>query len=139
VKRWIVVVGLILVATPAHAQQCLHGTDEQPEEKARKRSALGATRMVNNLQANQDGARTSTFLTHEHLLTSRFAHGPNGQDEFFRTLNFRPGEEILPGWELKLDVTKTGYWFMVRDKTDPCGFAYVSNQQGIIYTSEPIR
>jgi len=139
VKRWMVVVGFMLVATPAYAQQCLHGTDEQAEQKERKRAALGATRTVNNLQANQDGARTSTFLTHENLLTSRFAHGPNGQSEFFRKLNFRLGEEILPGWELKLDVTQTGYWFMVRDKTDPCGFAYVSNQVGVIYTSEPIR
>ena len=124
---------------PVDAQQCLHGSDESAEEKLRKRAALGATRAVNNLQANQDGARTSTFLTHETLLTSRFARGADGQSEFFRKLDFKPGGEILPGWELKLDVTQTGYWFMIKDKRDPCGFAYVSNQQGVIYTSEPIR
>jgi hypothetical protein len=36
-------------------------------------------------------------------------------------------------------VTADGYWFMVKDQTDACGFAYISNQNGLIYTAEPIR
>jgi len=28
---------------------------------------------------------------------------------------------------------------MVKDKMDPCGFAYISNTMGVIYTAEPIR
>jgi hypothetical protein len=28
---------------------------------------------------------------------------------------------------------------MVKDKTDPCGFAFISNATGVIYTAEPIR
>jgi hypothetical protein len=47
--------------------------------------------------------------------------------------------EVIPGWQLTLDKTERGYWFMIKDKTDPCGFAYVSNQQGTIFTAEPIR
>jgi hypothetical protein len=50
-----------------------------------------------------------------------------------------PGTDILPGWTLMLDVGFNSYWFMIKDKTDPCGFAYVSNQTGLIYTAEPIR
>jgi hypothetical protein len=28
---------------------------------------------------------------------------------------------------------------MVKDKTDPCGFASISNQDGLTFNSEPIR
>ena len=41
--------------------------------------------------------------------------------------------------ELTLDVNSTGYWFMIRDKPDPCGFAFISNQAGVIFSAEPIR
>jgi hypothetical protein len=50
-----------------------------------------------------------------------------------------PGTDILPNWELKLDVNPAGYWFMIRDKADPCGFAFISNQAGVIFSAEPIR
>jgi hypothetical protein len=46
---------------------------------------------------------------------------------------------MLPNWQLTLDVTAQGYWFMLKDKTDPCGFAFVSNQAGLIFKAEPIR
>ena len=39
-------------------QQCLHGPNETPQQQARRREALTATRTVNNLQANQPGAAT---------------------------------------------------------------------------------
>jgi hypothetical protein len=43
------------------------------------------------------------------------------------------------GWRLTLDVSDHGYWFMIKDTTDPCGFAYVSNELGVIFRAEPIR
>jgi hypothetical protein len=46
---------------------------------------------------------------------------------------------VIPGWQLTLDRTEGGYWFMIKGKTDPCGLAFVSNQQGVIFTAEPIR
>lgn len=125
---------------PAYAQQqCLHGPNETPDQKVRRTEALRATRTVNNLQANQPGASTNTYLRQVELPTSAFAKGPDGQNEFFKKLNFMPGEELMPGWELKLEVTQDGYWFMIKDKTDPCGFAFISNKVGVIYTAEPIR
>ncbi len=45
----------------------------------------------------------------------------------------------MPGRQLVLDVTADGYWFMVKDKTDPCGFAFISNQNGLIFEAQPIR
>ena len=61
---------------------------------------------------------------------------PNGTAS---RISLDPGTDILPNWELKLDVTPTGYWFMIRDKIDSCGFAFISNQAGVIFTAEPIR
>jgi hypothetical protein len=101
--------------------------------------ALQVTRTVNNLQANQPGARTRTYLRHVELPSSPFAMGRDGQSDWFKRLNFTPGQEVMPGWVLTLDVTQDGYWFAVHDKTDVCGFRYISNQDGLIFTAAPIR
>lgn len=132
-----IAVVLTLVAGPAFAQQCLHGPDASPEQKARLTQAIGAMRNVNNMEANQPGARGNRYLRHEELATSPFALKQT--NDAFKSLNLTPGEEILPGWQLTLDVTENGYWFMIKDKTDPCGFTLISNQSGVIYTAEPLR
>ena len=132
-----IAVVLTLVAGPAFAQQCLHGPDASPEQKARLTQAIGAMRNVNNMEANQPGARGNRYLRHEELATSPFALKQT--NDAFKSLNLTPGAEILPGWQLTLDVTENGYWFMIKDKTDPCGFTLISNQSGVIYTAEPLR
>ena len=132
-------------ATPPGAltqpQQCGVGANPTPDQLARRKDALRATRTVNNLEANQPGSARKEYLRQPELPTSPFAAQQSGPSaEFFKKLNFTPGEELLPGWELTLDVTaEGGYWFMIKDKTDPCGFAYVSNQNGVIFEAQPIR
>lgn len=42
----------------AYAQQCLHGQGETPDQAARRRDAVTATRMIHTIQANQPGAAT---------------------------------------------------------------------------------
>jgi len=55
-------------------------------------------------------------------------------------LHLQPAaSEIVPGWQLTLNKTENGYWFMIKDKTDPCGFTLISNQAGLIYNAEPMR
>jgi hypothetical protein len=63
----------------------------------------------------------------------------SNRPELVTPFNLAPGQEIAPGWELTLNVTDKGYWFMVKDKMDPCGFAFIRNVTGVIYTAEPIR
>ena len=121
----------------AQAQGCLHGADQTPEQKTRRSQAIFAARSVNNMQANQPGARASRFLRHEELAQSPFAQKQTSAQ--FKALNLTPGEEILPGWVLTLDVTENGYWFMIKDTTDPCGFTLISSTAGLIYTAEPLR
>ena len=136
--RFIWFLAVLFLPGAALAQTCLHGADSTDEQKARKREALGATRQINNLQANRRPEagqpkylnQTEMAIYYADLTKKTPARQP---------LIFDPASEVLPGWQLTLDKTEHGYWFMIKDKTDPCGFAYVSNQQGVIFTAEPIR
>jgi hypothetical protein len=92
---------------------------------------LGAARFVNTLQANQPGARERQYLRHDELGVAA-----QGVPPIYR---LNPGENIVAGWRLSLDLTPKGYWFSIVDTTDPCGFRYISNEQGLIFTAEPIR
>ena len=125
-------------ASPALAQQCVQGASPTPQQMARRTDGLKATRAVNNLEANQPGSATHKYLRQVELPTSPFATGSNAS-EFLKMLNFTPGEELMPGWKLTLDLTSDGYWFMIKDQTDPCGFAFVSNQDGLIFEAQPIQ
>lgn len=123
---------LAAFASQPAGQACLHGPDRSPDQQQRRSAAIGAARYVNSAQANQPARRERTYLTHEQLaaLPPR-SSGP--------ALDLTPGNEILPGWQLTLSTTSGGYWFMIKDTTDPCHFALISNQEGIIYTAQPIR
>ena len=123
------------VAPPA--QDCLHSSSPAPEQQARKRAALSATRQVNTLQANGAVKKGGTYLSQLEMAEAYKAYAkarPNAP-----ALVFERSGEIVPGWQLTFDRTDSGYWFMIRDRTDPCGFAYISNENGVIYTAEPIR
>jgi hypothetical protein len=124
----------------AYAQECLHGPNESADQAARRREALTATRNINNIQANQPGAAKRQYFRHEELSASPFAaRMRESTNETVKRMSLSPGTDILPDWTLTLDVTSQGYWLMIKDKVDPCGFAYVSNQVGVILHAEPIR
>ena len=138
-KRIAALALVAVLTTPALAvaQQCLHGADESAEQKARKREALRATRQINNLQANRPEARERKFLGQAEMAAWYATNAT--KSGYPNPLIFDPASEVIPGWQLTLDKTADGYWFMIKDKTDPCGFAFISNQNGVIYTAEPIR
>jgi hypothetical protein len=60
-------------------------------------------------------------------------------NETVKRISLNPGTDILPNLQLTVDLTARGYGFTIKDKTDPCGFAFVSNQAGVILQAEPIR
>jgi hypothetical protein len=119
-------------------QSCLHDASETPDQTARRQAALGATRTVNNIQANQPGSASRQYFSQDQLAQSPFVQ-KNQSNKPVSAMNLTPGQEILPGWKLTLDLTQQGYWFVIKDTTDPCGFAYVSNQDGLIYKAEHLR
>src|SRR5688500_7251262 len=91
---------LAVLAAPAFAQQqCLHDANETPEQAARRKAALGATRTVNNIQANQPGSASRQYFTQEQLAVSPFVQKTAGNQQV-SAMNFTPGQEILPGWKL---------------------------------------
>lgn len=131
---------LLVQASASSAQPCTPGAPATPEQSARRREGVRIARTINNLEANQPGARSRKFIAQADLATSPFAAQATGaQADFLRQLDFTPGKEIMPGWTLTLDVTAEGYWFMIRDKSDPCGFTLVSNQAGLIFEAQPLR
>jgi hypothetical protein len=133
----ITVAVLALTIGTAHAQECLHGPKESAEQAARRTDAVNAARTINNIQANHHG---SGYFRHEDLVSSPFAvQLRQSGNALSKRLSLTPGTDILPGWTLMLDVGFESYWFKITDKTDPCGFSYVSNQQGLIFRAEPLR
>lgn len=129
---------IVMSAGQAYAQQCLHGPEEAAEQAARRKEALGATRQINNIQVNQPGAARGLFFHHYELAATSYVT-KNRDSASIKRMSFDPNHEILPGWKLTLDVTADGYWFMVKDLKDPCGFAFVSNKAGLIYTAQHLR
>lgn len=122
----------------AYAQQCLHGEGETADQVARRRDALVAARMINTIQINCAAAHRA-FLRHVELAGSPFADTRGTTSETVKRISLSPYGDILPGWKLTLDVAENAYWFLIKDTTDPCGFAFISNHEGVIFTAEPIR
>jgi hypothetical protein len=100
------------------AQQpaCLHGPQETADQAARKRAALTFTRQVNTLQLRARAANAA-YATSDQLQLS----------------------SVPDGFEFRLAVTPAAYAFSVRDNTDPCRFAFFSDEQGLIFSGEVIR
>ena len=129
-----------LQISAVQAQQCVPGSTVTAEQIARRQDGVRVARTINNLEANQPGNASRKYLSQSDLASSPFATRQTGAAaEFFKKLNFTPGGELMPGWELTLDVTGTGYWFSIQDKTDPCGFALISNQRGLIFEAQPLQ
>ena len=129
-------IAALLMSCAAFAQTCLHpSSGETAEQEARRRAALAATRAINNIQFNRPEA-PKVFLQHEELASAPFAAKLASAKS---PIVLTPGQDIVPGWQLKLDVLPSGYWFSITDTTDPCHFSFISNNSGLIYTAEPLR
>ena len=70
-NRFITFLGVVLCgASPAFAQECLHGPSEQPAQQERRQQAIRAARLVNTVEANQLGCSEQRYLRHEELAAS---------------------------------------------------------------------
>jgi hypothetical protein len=109
---------------------CLHqsGGETQPQRE-RSVAALSAARAINTAQS-QFAVRNNRTYAHRAELAG-YLDGAR--------YDLAEGAEIVPGFSLTLDTSEKGYWFLIKDKTDPCGFSYISNQDGLIFVAQPIR
>ena len=123
----------ILAPAPAKVPQadsaCLHTAgQEAPAQRDRSVAALGAMRAINTAQSAYS-AKNKKYATRDELA---------GYLDTVR-YNLTEGNDIVPGFRLTFDRTEKGYWFEVVDRTDACGFRYISNQNGLIVVAQPIR
>lgn len=118
-------------APPVQANAaCLHTPgQESPQQRDRNVAALAATRAINTAQSQFAAKNGGKYGQREGLVPYLDA----------ARYNLIEGAEIAPGFTLTLDATGKGYWFLIKDKTDPCGFSYISNQDGLIFAAQPIR
>src|SRR5262245_29493528 len=115
----LVTAGIAIGSRLAAQQQlsCLHGPNESSAQRVRARQALLIARQINTLE-------NASF------------QGAGG----YRPLGQLAGLSAVPeGFELHAAIEPLNYAFAVKDMTDPCGFAYFSDDKGVIYTGESLR
>jgi len=101
----------------AQQPSCLHGPDESPAEQMRRRQALVMARQINSAQV---AARQQMNAYQPLPLLQRVGPPP-------------------VGFVAHLAVDQNGYAFSIKDSIDPCGFAWFSDQDGVIYNGEALR
>ena len=96
--------------------------------EANYKSKEGAYVSWNTLFGNGDFSENGTKWASESVPT--VAHAMYG-----------PGPEIVPGWKLRLHLSKDGnaYDLLLEDVTDPkCSFAIISDERGLIREGKAI-
>ena len=111
-------VASISLAVPAFAQQpCLHGSNEDAAQKARRVAALGFVRTINTAEANEGMWKAKKYLPLADL-----------------TIDHSKTE----GFEIQFTTDGKSYSLILKDTTDPCRFVYSTNQDGVIFRGYPI-
>ena len=95
---------------------CLHGHDETAEQAQRRQKALQAVHHVNTV---------------EHMGIEKAKR--------FVPLGHVPGVPAAEGFTLSLVTDSRTYMLSAKDTRDACGFAYFSDETGLIYEAQPIR
>jgi hypothetical protein len=126
-----------LLALPATAQKTPFGAEDR--ERERRSLAFNMVRAINAAEANSK-KKQGTYATWDTLYSSGdFTNtGTKWAPESMPTVAhamYGPGPEIVPGWKLRLTVSKDGnaYDILLEDVTDPkCHYAVSSDERAII-------
>jgi len=113
VKRTIILAVLLLAgAAPSYAQTCLHGSNEQPEQKVRRNAALQLATRINLAESNVIGPLPRKY----------------------RPLNELGNLPPIPaGFDLQFHTDGQTYTFSIKDRMDPCHYVVFSDQDGTLY------
>lgn len=106
----------------AQGQQCLHGSSERPEQRARREQALKVAHQINLA---------------EMKVVPKFK-SPNSPWFEFQPLQELPNvPQAPPGFAVKLFTDGRTYSFSMKDMQDPCQYAIFSDQDRWIYEATP--
>jgi hypothetical protein len=113
----VLLAGLLFSADPGPAA-CLHGEDELPRQRDRRQMALGSVREFNTEQNKRLAA--------------------NGR---YAALADMQGLGAYTDFRVSFVLDAGGKAFMLSsvDESDPCRFAYVTDQSGLIFEARALR
>lgn len=110
-----------VAASAAHARAlapaCLHGASEKAEQRSRRLAALEYAKNVNELEAA----------------------GKYQAERFYMIEDLPLLPPLPPGFKARMSNDGGSYAFSLKDTLDPCGFAYFSDEDGIVYSAMPVR
>ena len=101
----------------AQLARCLHGTNETPEQGARRDKAIKTAQAINTAEVVIVGPGRPKYRRPEEL-----SHIPP-----------LPG-----GFSLQFDTDGSTYSFSIKDNLDACHFAIFSDQDKYVYTGTPL-
>jgi hypothetical protein len=133
----------LFLSSPAPAQK--NSPDVPDRERERRSLAVNIVRAINAAEANYK-KNHGTYATWDMFIANGdFSEaGTKWSSESFPTVAhamYGSGAEIVPGWKLRLRVSKDGnaYDVTLEDATDPkCNFAIFSNERGLIHQGKSI-
>ena len=136
--------GMLLAGPNAWAQK--KGSPTMQDRQREQHSlAFNIVAAINAAEANSK-QKTGAYVTWETLFNAgEFTDaGTKWAPESVPTVKhamYGPGPEIVPGWKLRLIISKDGktYSLLLEDANDPkCHYAVVSDDRGIIRQSRSI-
>jgi hypothetical protein len=129
------------VQTPQFAQDTSAGPTKADQE--RRMVAIGLLRTINTAEVTYH-SKNGSFVVWNTLVSDQ----PKYFDKFLAmhglqkaNAHFSDAPEILPGWNLRLNVhlDGQGYDLLLRDMTDEkCGYAALTDENGVIRQSKAI-
>jgi hypothetical protein len=136
-KKHQIILSTVLLVFVCVASQSAHNAPTTTEKLDRHASMLGLVRTINTLEVTE----TNQYGSYEPwpILLAHHQEGFNSWLKRFYSSNepnvqFRDVPEILPEWNLRLNVQADGkgYVLLLNDASDKTGFAWASDESGII-------
>jgi len=154
-KKWGILTSLLLVLLVVQTPQFAQNTSIDPGQAHRHELAINLLRAINTTEVPYH-SKNGSYATWQTLLSSQ----PEYFEEFLArqrvvysappytaprqilpAIQFKDPPEILPGWNLRLNVHSDGqgYDLLLTDMTDEkCGYAVLTDENGVIRQSKAI-
>jgi hypothetical protein len=140
----VLLLAVVPLASRVEAQKPSYGLADR--ERERKSLAVNIVKAINAAEVNYK-KNHGVFASWSTLLsTGDFSEkGTKWASEAFPTVAhamYGPGPEIVPGWKLRLSLSKDGaaYDLLLEDVTDPkCSFAVFTDDRGRIRQGKAVE
>jgi len=142
--RFLLVAAVVVVTGRTFAQKPSYGVPDR--ERERKSLAVNMVKAINAAETNYK-KNHGVYATWSTLISAGdFSdRGTKWASESFPTVAhamYGPGPEIVPGWKLRLNLSKEGaaYDLVLEDVTDPkCSFAVFSDDRGRVRQGKAVE